>query len=167
MGFDFGFPLPWKHASIWLYSAGGSSNGDADDPLGSFYFGGFGNNHVDDGEVKRYRDYYSFPGWEIDEIAGTDFVRTVAELNLPPIRFREVGSPSFFLKHIRPAVFVGGLRTDWGEPTERTVGTFGIQLDLEFTIAHRMPMSFSVGYASGFEDGDRVDDEWMISLKIL
>jgi hypothetical protein len=28
-------------------------------------------------------------------------------------------------------------------------------------------MTLSFGYAAGFEDGDKVDDEWMLSLKIL
>jgi hypothetical protein len=42
-----------------------------------------------------------------------------------------------------------------------------MQLDLNFTLGHRLPMTFSVGYASGREDGERMDDEWMVSLKIL
>lgn len=167
VGLDFGFALPWKHSSIWLYSAAGTSDGDATDPLGNFYFGGFGNNYVDNREEKRYREYDSMPGFEIDELSGTDFVKSTLEWNLPPVRFREVGTPSFFLKHIRPAVFVGGLRTDIGKSTERTVASVGAQLDLEFTIAHRLPMTFSVGYASGYESGDRLNNEWMISLKIL
>ena len=102
-----------------------------------------------------------------DEISGTDFVKSMFEWNLPPVRFRELGTPSFFLKHIRPAIFFGGLRTDIGKATERTVTTLGAQLDLEFTLAHQLPMTFSVGYASGYEHGDRHSDEWMISLKIL
>ena len=167
MGLDFGFPLPWRHSSIWFYNAAGTSNGERADPLGNFYFGGFGNNYVDDGEVKRYREFDSFPGFEIDEIIATDFVKSIAEWNLPPIRFREVGKPSLFLSHIRPALFFGALVADPGETFERTVTTMGMQLDLNFTLAHRLPMTFSVGYAAGYEDGDRRDDEWMISLKIL
>jgi hypothetical protein len=166
-GLDFGFALPWKHSSIWFYNAAGTSDGNALDPLGSFYFGGFGNNYVDNREEKRYREYDSFPGFEIDEISGTDFVKSTFEWNLPPVRFREFGTPSFFLKHIRSAIFFGGLRTDIGNLSERTVTTLGAQLDLEFTLAHRLPMTFSVGYAAGYEHGDRQSDEWMISLKIL
>ena len=166
-GFDFGFALPWKHSSIWLYNAVGTSNGNPSDPLGNFYFGGFGNNYVDDGEVKRYREYSSFPGFEIDAISASDFVKSVAEWNLPPVRFRNVGSPSLFLSYARPAVFFGALVADPGETFERTVTTLGFQVDFQFTLAHRLPMTFSIGYASGYEDGDRRDDEWMVSLKIL
>ncbi len=166
-GLDFGFALPWGHSSIWLYNAAGYSDGARTNPLGSFYFGGFGNNYVDDGEVKRYRDYDSLPGFEIDEVAASSFVKTVAEWNLPPIRFREVGTPSFFLGHIRPAIFAGRVVSDPGRSFERTVDSAGIQLDLSFTIGHRLPMTLSLGYAAGFEDGRKLDDEWMASLKIL
>ena len=167
VGLDFGFALPWKHSSVWLYNSAGTSDGGVLDPLGRFFFGGFGNNYVDNHEIKRYRNYYSFPGFEIDEVSGTDFVKTMLEWNLPPIRFREVGTPSFFLKHIRSAIFAGGLQTDIGDLAQRSVATLGVQLDLEFTIAHRLPMTLSVGYASGFEHGEEASNEWMISLKIL
>ncbi len=166
-GLDFGFALPWKHSSIWFYNAAGSADGNRLDPLTNFYFGGFGNNYVDDGEVKRYREYHSFPGFEIDEIGARDFFKTVAEWNLPPKRFRNAGTPSFFLKHLRPALFASALIADPGERFERTVTNIGFQVDLEFTLAHRLPMTFSVGYAVGYEDGNKHDDEWMVSLKIL
>ena len=82
-------------------------------------------------------------------------------------RLSQHDTPSFFLKHIRPAVFIGGLRTDIGDMVERTVASVGAQLDLEFTLAHRLPMTFSVGYAAGYEHGEYQSEEWMISLKIL
>lgn len=165
-GLDIGFALPWKHSSIWFYNAVGLSNGDRNNPLANFYFGGFGNNYVDDGEVKRYREYDSLPGFEIDEISGQEFIKSTVEWNLPPIRFKSVGKPGFFLKHVRPAVFFSALMADPGEPFERTLTSAGAQLDLEFTLAHRLPMTFSLGYATGFEDGNS-QDEWLVSLKIL
>jgi hypothetical protein len=64
-------------------------------------------------------------------------------------------------------LFFGALVADPGEVFERTITTAGMQLDLSFTLAHRLPMTFSVGYAAGYEDGERRDDEWMASLKIL
>ncbi len=167
LGVDFGVALPWRHSSLWFYNALGNSNGDRQNPLGNFYFGGFGNNYVDDGEIKRYRDADSLPGFEIDEVAASTYVKSVAEWNLPPIRFRELGTPSFFLKHIRPALFAGRVVADPGRSFERTLTTGGIQLDLMFTVGHRLPMTFSVGYAAGYEGGTRLGDEWMVSLKIL
>jgi len=40
-------------------------------------------------------------------------------------------------------------------------------VDLSFTVVHRLPMIISIGYAAGFEDGRKLGDEWMVSLKIL
>ena len=53
----------------------------------------------------------SFPGFEIDEIAARRFAKVTGEINLPPIRFAEVGTPAFYLSHIRPAVFTGAMAT--------------------------------------------------------
>jgi hypothetical protein len=167
-GFDFGFALPWKHSSVWLYSAAGFANGDRDNALANWYLGGFGNNYVDDGEVKRYRKFYSFPGFNIDELNGKNFVKSMLEWNLPPITLNEVGTPAFYLTWIRTALFAGGLTTDFGKDGyKETYGTIGAQVDLHFTIVHRLPMTLSFGYAQGYTDGGKFDHEWIISLKIL
>jgi hypothetical protein len=166
-GFDVGFALPWKHSSVWLYSSAGTADGNRLNPLANFYFGGFQNNYVDDGDVRRYRNYSTLPGFEIDEVSGSDFYKTVLEWNLPPVRFREAGKPGLFLKHIKPALFVSGLVVDSGEPWERRLSNIGFQLDFEFTLVHRLPMVMSIGYAAGFEHGDKRDDEVMFSIKIL
>jgi hypothetical protein len=167
LGLDFGFALPWKHSSIWFYNAAGSANGNRLNTLTNYYFGGFGNNWVDDDEVKRYRKFYSMPGFEIDAISARDFVKSVAEWNLPPIRFRSVGTPGLFLSWVRPAIFVAGLWTDPGEQFDRTFTSAGFQLDMRFTLGHRHSMTLSAGYAAGFRKSEKVDDEIMISLKIL
>jgi len=167
-GFDFGFALPIRHSSIWFYNSAGVADGDRDNSLANWYFGGFGNNYVDDGEEKRYRDFYSFPGFGIDAIDGQTFAKSVLEWNLPPITFRNVGTPSFYLSWIRPALFAGGLITDIGKDQyEETYASLGAQVDLHFTVVHRLPMTLSFGYARGYVDGKKYDNEWMISLKIL
>ncbi|MGD8580506.1 MAG: hypothetical protein PVI46_14325, partial [Lysobacterales bacterium] len=167
-GFDFGFALPIKHSSLWFYNAAGISGGARDNPLGNWYFGAFGNNYVDDKEVKRYREYFSFPGFDIDELNAQDFFKTVAEWNLPPIRFDNIGLPSVFLSAARPALFAGALLTDFGDRKYReNYFNLGFQVDFRFTIAHRHPMSLSVGYAKGFVGSESASDEFMISLKVL
>lgn len=167
-GVDFGLSLPLKHSSLWLYNAAGLVDGDRENALANWYFGAFGNNYVDDREVRRYRDPYSFPGFEIDQISGQDFFRSVVEWNLPPLRFAEVGTPSFYLQDLRAALFAGGLVADIGESgMERTYTSLGAQVDLRFTIVHRLPMTLSFGYAQGYLEGKKIDDEWMVSLKIL
>jgi hypothetical protein len=107
------------------------------------------------------------PGFEIDALSGRDFIKTVAEWNLPPIRFRSVGTPGLFLSWIRPAIFVAGLRTDSPGQADQNFTSAGVQLDLQFTLGHRHSMTLSAGYAAGYRSGDKLDDEWMVSLKIL
>jgi hypothetical protein len=166
-GVNVGRPLPLKNSSVWLYSAAGTVGGDRASPLGSYYLGSFGNNYVDDREVKRYREFDSFPGFEINEIDARTFARSVAEWNAPPVRFREIGTASFFLSSVRPAAFAGVLVADPAVGERRTLQTVGAQLDWNFTVALRLPMVFSLGYAKGLEDGESRGDETLISLKIL
>ena len=163
--FDFGFMLPWKHSSAWLYTAAGTGSGNAASSLRNFYFGAFGNNYVDDRQVKRYREYDSFPGFDIDAIDARGFVKSVAEWNLPPVRFADVGSPALYLSSVRPALFAGVLAANPGAGDAHASETVGIQVDFNFTVAVRLPMTFSIGYGKGFGGGSR--HEILASLKIL
>ncbi len=110
--FDFGLALPWGHSSIWLRNSAGAAFGDPLDEFANFFFGGFGNNYVDHGEIKRYREYYAMPGFELNAIPGRNFHRAMLEWNLPPIRFKRVGTPSFYLSWARPALFATVLTTN-------------------------------------------------------
>lgn len=166
-GLAFGRPLPLRNSSLWLYTHAGAVGGPARDPLGSFYFGSFRNNYVDDREVKRYRELESFPGYEIDEIDARRFAKAIGEWNLPPVRFAELGTTSLYLSSARPAVFAGALATRRADGTNRTFYTLGGQVDLNLTVALRLPMTLSLGAARGFENGGFRKTEWLMSLKIL
>ncbi len=167
-GIDFGFALPIGNSSIWLYNSGGVATGNPLNPLSSFYFGGFKNNYVDDREVKRYRQYETMPGFEIDEIPARSFAKSVVEWNLPPLRFESVGTPSLYVANARTAIFAGALLANpASSANDRKVYTAGFQVDFNFTLAHRLPMTLSAGFASGFENGQKRNDEVLISLKIM
>jgi len=166
---DFGFSLPLKNSSIWLRNAIGSADGDIDDPFANFFFGGFGNNYLDRGSVKRYREFYSMPGFELNELGGRNFAKTMFEWNLPPIRFESAGSPGFYLTWARPSIFVNHLTTNVDDRLiRREAQSAGIQIDFRITVLSRMSMTLSFGYARGFGD-DLVteDEEFMVSFKVL
>lgn len=166
--FDFGFALPWGHSSLWVRTAAGYADGDPDDPFANFYFGGFGNNYIDHGSVKRYRENYAMPGFELNAIPGRTAARSMLELNLPPIRFDRVGTPKFYLSWARPALFASVLFTNFDDQLlEYRSESYGIQVDFHFTLMSRFDMTLSTGYAKGYGDGDFTDDEFMISLKIM
>ncbi|QXQ04951.1 hypothetical protein KX816_11670 [Sphingosinicellaceae bacterium] len=166
-GFDAGVPLPIHNSSVWIYTSAGVAGGKALSPLGSFYFGSFRNNYVDDREVKRYRELESFPGFDIDGIDARTFGKAMAEWNLPPVRFAEVGTPSLFLSSARTALFAGILAADRASGGSQTYQSIGGQVDFNFTVALRLPMTLSFGAASGFRDGHYRRTELLASLKIL
>lgn len=164
--FDYGWALPLHHSSIWIRTAGGFAVGDKDQEFSNFYFGGFGNNYVDHGDPQRYRDPFSMPGFDIDDLNGRTFARSMLEWNLPPFRFQRAGSPGFYFSWARPAIFATALVTnpDSGSNTYYNLGT---QVDFQFTILSRLDMMFSLGYAAGFDGSSYDSDEAMASLKIL
>ena len=166
-GVDYGVPLPMSNSSVWFYGSGGVGWGKPLHPLAAFYFGAFRNNYVDNRPEKRYREMESFPGFGIDEIAARRFAKGTAEWNLPPVRFAEIGTPAFFLSYVRPAVFAGGMLTSAPDGSSHRYYDLGAQLDLNFTVALRLPMVFSVGAAHGWQDGHSRKTEWLASLKVL
>lgn len=167
--FDFGFALPWKHSSIWLRNSVGAAFGEPNDEFANFYFGGFGNNYVDRGSIKRYHEFYAMPGFELNRVPGRNFHRAMLEWNLPPVRFESVGTPGFYLTWARPSIFASSLVTNLDDSlTRQEMTNVGIQVDFRFTILSRLDMTLSLGYAEGFgSDSILDDDEFMVSLKIL
>ena len=165
---DLGFALPLRHSSLWLRSSAGFSPDDPAAPWANFFFGGFGNNWVDHGEEKRYRESYSFPGAEIDEIGGRNYAKSTLEWNLPPLRFRRLGRPGFYATWARPALFASTLVTNMDSAAaRRTLTNVGAQVDVRFTILSALDLTLSGGYAVAFEAGARRRSEAMISLKLL
>ena len=166
--FDIGFALPLRHSSIWLRTDAGYAVGDEDDPFAFFFFGGFGNNWVDDGEVKRYREWYAFPGLDLNAIGGQNFVKSMLEWNLPPLRFEGVGWSSFYITWMRTSVFTSGIVTGLYDSDERLeVGNIGAQIDLAITALSRLNLTLSLGLARAFGLNGDTSDEVMLSLKIL
>jgi hypothetical protein len=162
-----GVALPWPNSSVWLYGHAGAVGGEHSSPLAAFYFGAFGNNYVDNRPEKRYRELESFPGFDIDEITARKFAKVTGEVNLPPLRFAEVGTPAFYLSYVRPAIFSGAMATQAPDGSSHRYYDVGTQLDLAFTVALRLPMVFSVGVAHGWQDSRSRRTEWLASLKIM
>ena len=166
---DVGTPLPLGNASIWLRTAAGWGDGDRAEPFANVFFGGFGNNRVDRLEVKRYRQSTSFPGAEINGVAGTRYGKATLDLNLPPLRFRRLGAPALYASWLRVSAFGGGLVTnpDRAAWRRRELADVGVQADLRLQLLTLQPLTLSGGWARAFERGAAPTDEWMVSLKIL
>jgi hypothetical protein len=152
---------------------------DPNSSFGEFYFGGFGNNWIDHQGIKRYREYYPFPGAGITSIGATNYVRIMGELILPPLRFRHVGTPFFYLNWARMSLFSSVLQgsdmysyTDDGEKMIR-FKNIGVQIDIRLVLFSYMQSTLSIGYgiAQGYIDQTSnwhdFKPETMISLQIL
>jgi hypothetical protein len=163
-----GLPLPIKHSSLWLRPAAGYSWGDPDNTLSNFYFGAFGNNWVDYQEVRRFQEYDSFPGIEIDELEANNFGKLLLEWELPPLRFKRAGIPDLYVTWASPVVFGSAIITDIDDDgLRRDIYNLGVQIDFKLVIFTNLSSTFSIGYARAFESGQPSSDEYMISLKIL
>lgn len=165
--YDRGFLLPLDHTSVWVRTAAGVSSGDRANPFANSYFGAFGNNWVDYQEAHRYREYYAFPGFELNALGGREFARLMVECTLPPVRFRRVGVPSLYANWARLALFTGGLTTDFADRALRDKAfDAGAQVDLSLVMFSNLESMLSFGYALG-RTGGRTSHEVMASLKLL
>ncbi|MEX0692132.1 MAG: hypothetical protein WD934_08520 [Gemmatimonadales bacterium] len=169
LDFSRGFLLPLNHSSIWFRgSAGAALAGDRNEPFANFYFGGFGNNWVDHRAHRQFRITESFPGMEINAIWGTTYGRAQVEWMLPPLRFRQVGIPSFYLRWAGLTFFGTGLMTNLDDTAvRRTVGSVGAQLDFRIVTLSHLNSTLSVGFAVAGEQGRPAESQLMVSFKIL
>ena len=166
--FDYGLALPLNHSSLWLRTAAGQSIGDRFSPFVRFYFGGFGNNWIDYMPEKRYREYYSFPGLELNQMGGRNFAKATLEWTLPPLVFRRFGFLSMYCNWARLAFFTSGLLTDFDD--SRLLGkayNIGAQLDFRVVMFSLLNTTLSFGVARSFEHGWPAHNEFMVSLKLL
>lgn len=163
-----GFLTPIDHSSVWLRASAGHAFGERSNSFSNFYFGGFGNNWIDNGDVNRYRQYYSFPGTELNAIGGQNYAKGMIEWTLPPVRFRQLGIPGLYANWARLSLFSTGIITNVdSEEYRRSVVDVGVQLNLKLVMFSLLESTFSVGYAIAAHDGWETNDEFMISLKIL
>lgn len=166
---DYGFLLPVSHSSIWLRGSSGYSFGEREEAFAKFYFGGFGNNWIDYLDSKRFREYYSFPGVELNEIGGTNYGKLMLEWTLPPLRFRRFGVQSFYMNWMHLSLFASGLSTNFDNPSlKQTAVNVGGQLDCKLVMFSTQESTLSFGYAVAWRDHlPSSTKEFMISLKLL
>jgi len=166
--FHAGTLLPVNHVSLWLRTTAGISAGDFNNPFANFYFGGFRNNWVDKANEKQFRTALAFPGLEIDGIGGTNFVKSQAELILPPILFKNVGGSSLYLKWIRTTAFASGIMTEVDNDSRRAKAVnFGGQIDIRIMLFSYLRTTLSAGWAKAKRIDGSSSTETMVSLKIL
>ena len=161
-----GFLLPLRNSSLWIRSSTGKAFGDANDPVGNFYFGAFGNNWVDKGDFSRYREYYSFPGVKINQIGANSFAKALGEWDLPPVHFRDLGSTMVYCNWVRLALFSGALGANPASSLRSGYVDGGAQIDFRLVLFSQVKSTFSTGFSASRDDTGHTGRELMFSLKI-
>lgn len=166
--FDYGFLTPLRNSPVWVRSATGKSFGNRAEPFANFFFGGFGNNWIDHQQVSRYREYFAFPGVELNQIGATDFAKSMLEWNLPPKHFRRLGTTYFYVNWARLTLFSGLVAGNMASSRDRQLfGNAGAQLDFKVVLSSYLNTTFSVGGATSRDRNGRTSQELMVSLKLL
>ena len=163
--YNRGFLTPLRNSSLWIRSSAGKQFGDASDPFANFYFGAFGNNWVDKGDFSRYREYHSFPGAHLNEIGANNFVKSMAEWDLPPIRFRSLGNTAFYCNWARVALFSSVLAANLDHA--RAYVDAGAQVDFRLVFFTYAKTTLSAGFGAARDRAGHTGTEAMFSLKIF
>jgi len=177
---DFGFLIPGiRNSSFWIRNSVGQSLGDRNSGMSNFYFGGFRNNYADWQPSEQYRDALAFPGANIDEIPAYNYLKTMGELNLPPLRLNNVGVSWLYPTFIKGSLFGTHLMTNFDHPSTGLPSTgdnpinrkhlfnAGGQLDIQMVLFSYLKTTWSIGYARKFEAGVAPTNQFMFSLKLL
>lgn len=166
---SIGFLVPFiRNTSFWIRNSVGHSLGDRISSLSHFYFGGFGNNYVDWQPSEQYRNVLSFPGAQIDQIPAYNYVKTMGELNLFPIRLKNVGTTWLYPTYIQPSLFGTHLMTDFDRRDKQThIFNFGGQVDIQLVMFSYLKTTWSFGYAKMFLSGERSTNQFLLSVKLL
>ncbi len=166
---EVGFLVPgMRNTSFWIRNSLGQSLGDRQSSLSYFYFGGFRNNYIDWQPAEQYRKTLAFPGAEIDEIQAYNYVKTMGELNLKPLRLRGVGTSWLYPTYIKSSLFGTHLMTNFDKKTDLAhLFNVGAQIDIQLVMFSYLKTTWSVGFAKKFEDGKKATNKLMLSLKLL
>ena len=119
--------------------------------------------------IKRYREYDSLPGLRTRRDQRAQFRARDGRVE-PAARRLRVGRHAELLPDLAAAR--GLRRRPVDEPAAtrrcaRITRASAAQADLRFSVLHWYDMTLSVGYAVGFQGGQRTGTEWMLSLKIM
>ena len=164
-----GFLLPLDHSSLWLRASAGSAlAGNRGNPFARVFFGGFGNNWVDYRDIRQFRELASFAGLEINAVGGASYGKAQVEWVLPPLRFRRVGIPSFYLRWVNLSLFTTGLVTDVDDrAARRRLASAGAQVDCRLVTISHLESTLSFGFAMALEAGPPPHSAGMFSFKIM
>ena len=164
---EWGQFLTWMrpHNILHIKAAAGYVHGGEDLFLAKYYFGGFGNQHLENKPVKQYRDTFRFPGIPYNSLYGDYFAKLMLEHNLPPLRLSSLKMGQHFLSHIDASWFSQALITNGAGANQRI--NLGGQVNFVFSHWFNLESTISVGAAQAWNNLGGTSREVFVSLKLL
>lgn len=157
-----------RNSSFWIRNSIGQSLGNKESGMSNFYFGGFRNNYVDWQPSEQYRSTLAFPGANIDEIQAHNFIKTMGELNLRPLRLRNFGTSWLYPTYIKSSIFGTHLMTNFDNTNNLNhYFNLGAQIDIQLVLFSYFKTTWSVGYAQKMIASENGTGQWMVSIKLL
>jgi len=157
-------PFVAPHNIFHLQAAGGLLHNPENLAIGQFYFGGFGNRHLENKPVKQFREVFRFPGAPVFSIDASAFGKLMLEHNLPPLRFNHLRFGQHYLGHVDASTFVGGLIVE----SRFSHRWFNVGGQVNFVFKHwfNLESTLSLGAARAWSARGN-STEWFISYKLL
>jgi hypothetical protein len=123
---------------------------------------------VDHREIQQFRAVEAFPGIGINTVDGANYGRAQVEWTSPPLRFRQLGFPSVYLRHASLSLVATGLVTDMeDDDLRRGLFSAAAQADIRLVTLSHLNSTFSVGYGVAQMDHVPLSSQWMFSFKIM
>ncbi|MFQ6114633.1 MAG: hypothetical protein ACE5NG_11225, partial [bacterium] len=154
----------WPHNVLHFKLASGYLRTRKDLAIGKFYFGGFGNQYLENKDVKQYRNVFRFPGVPIYSLVTGRFAKVMIENNLPPLRLDNFKLGKHFLSYVNAAWFAQGLILD--SAREGKWISLGGQINFVFKHWFNLETTLSAGVAQAWSQHGN-SREWFISFKLL
>ena len=151
------------HNVLHLQVAGGYATAPRDVAIGQFYLGGFGNQLLENQEVKQFRDPLRFPGVPVYSLPAGAFGKVMLEHNLPPLRLPRARFGSHALNHVDASWFAQGLVLDDAGGLAHNLGA---QVNLVFEHWSNLESTLSAGVARAWMPSGG-SWEWFVSVKLL
>jgi len=180
MGVNFRKPLfwgglhgEWNRYHTWMkphnilhlkFAAGYFFNKD-NLPQGKFYFGGFGNQLLENKPAKQFREAFRLPGIPVYSLVADRFAKVMIENNLPPRRFSNIKFGQHSLSYVDASLFTQGLIVN--SNNGKLWYNLGGQINFVFNHWFNLESTFSVGLAQAWNDHGQGSQEWFVSLKLL
>lgn len=162
--FNWFTPVFVPHNIFRVQTAAGKSWGDFIG-AGRFYFEGFGNQLLEEGTNRRYRQIENFPGLADNSQIADRFAKFTVENIFPSVKIGKRFGDSY-LRRADVSVFHQRLYSEF-EDTSTQYYNLGLQSNWYFTNFYTIDATLSLGFARAWDQAGDAYDEFFLYIKLF